>query len=74
MRNLMLGKEINELTHRPLARELADHLVHQATIIAALLDRRCQRPYFVALRTFIDGTVPSLMALGGRNCGQHWAR
>jgi hypothetical protein len=35
---------------------------------------RCQRPYFVALRTFIDGTVPSLMALGARNSGQHRAR
>ena len=23
----------------------------------------CQRPYFLALRTFIDGTVPSMMAL-----------
>jgi Thioredoxin like C-terminal domain len=30
------------------------HLVRQ---------RDCQRPYLVALRTFIDGTVPSLMAL-----------
>jgi hypothetical protein len=29
----------------------------------------CQRLYFVALRTFIDGTVSSLMGLGGRNCG-----
>jgi hypothetical protein len=24
-----------------------------------LIHRWCQRPYFVALRTFIDGTVPS---------------
>jgi hypothetical protein len=34
---------------------------------------RCQRSYFVALRTFIDGTVPSLMALGERNCCQQRA-